>query len=264
MSRPPAQFSRIARLVGVEGLDRLAASEVCVVGVGAVGGFAVEALARAGVGRLRLVDFDVVNPTNLNRQLGALHSTLGRAKVDVMAERVADINPACRVTTHRLFVHHDTIAEILAGPPNLVLDAIDALLPKVELLAGCLGRDIPVVSSMGAALRTDPGAIRVGSLGKTSRCPLARKVRRRLRRRGLPTDLPCVYSEEPLDALPKHALGADDAHEERELQRGRRRNTLGSLPTIPGMFGLAAANTALRELLGGSFYPTASQPAATP
>jgi len=238
-------------MVGREGLERLERSRVVVVGLGAVGSYATEALARAGVGHLRLVDFDEVRLSNINRQLHALHSTLGRSKVLVARERILDINPDCQVEALRLFVHRETLDQVLAGPPDLVIDAIDSLTPKVELLAAVQTRCIPVVSSMGAALRTDPQSIRVGPLAQTRICPLAAKIRKALRRRGVSLDLPCVYSVEPLMHLPPGAIDLDGAANEDCLVRGRRRRALGSLPTLTGMFGLAAANKALEILLGG-------------
>src|SRR5690349_501438 len=129
------RFSRIERMIGREGLDRLHHSHVAVVGLGAVGSYATEALARAGVGHLRLVDFDEVRPSNLNRQLYALHSTIGRPKIEVAHARVRDINPSCEAEALRIFVHVETMDQILDGPPHLVIDAIDSFTPKVELIA---------------------------------------------------------------------------------------------------------------------------------
>lgn len=243
------RFSRIARLVGSKGLDRLRRAHVAVIGLGAVGSYAVEALARAGIGRLRLVDFDEIRPSNLNRQLFALESTIGRPKTDVARQRVADIHPACQVETLRRFVHEETLDEVLAGPPDVVVDAIDALNPKVALLAGLRTRDIPAISSMGAALRTDPTCIRVGPLSEASHCPLAARLRRRLRRRGVPLDIACVYSVEPRPEPPAAPEDADDNAEPDTCARGRTRQPLGSLPTLTGIFGLTAANAAIRLLL---------------
>ncbi len=242
------RYARIVRLIGPAGLARLRAACVTVVGLGAVGSYAVEALARAGVGHLRLVDFDVVHPSNVNRQLYALSSTLSLPKVQVACARVADINPDCRTEGLQLFVHKETIDQVLAGPPGLVLDCIDAMTPKVELLAACLGRRLAVLSSMGAALRTDPTAVRVGPLAQVQNCPLARQVRKQLRQRGLDPELTCVYSIEPVHDLPDEAVGEPDPTPG-QLHRGRQRRTLGSLPTLTGIFGLTAANAALKILL---------------
>lgn len=248
------QFSRIARLIGPCGVERLAASRVAVIGLGAVGSYATEALARAGVGYLRLVDFDEVAPSNISRQLYALHSTVGRAKVEVAWGRVADINPACRVEAMRAFAHEDTFDAVLAGEPDMVVDAIDAFNPKVALLNELGRRGIPVVSSMGAALRTDTSCIRVGPLTASTGCPLARRIRRFLRRRGASTDVLCVYSTEPIDYLPAEAMSPVEDSETPVLDRGRRRRTLGSLPTVTGIFGLLAAHAAM-QMLAGDAWP---------
>lgn len=259
MSDNNDRFARIRRLIGDSGLARLAGSHVAVAGLGAVGGYVVEALARAGVGRMRLIDFDTVKPSNINRQLLALESTIGHKKAHLAHKRVGDINPACCVEMLEVFIHADTMGQILSGPPDLVIDAIDALAPKVELLAELVKRNIPVVSSMGAALRTDATAVRVGPLGKAHHCPLASRVRKMLRRRGLPTNLTCVFSTEPADALPDEAFGMPAESDNEENWRGRKRNVLGSLPTLTGIFGLTAANEAMRILLGGRFFPEAPQ-----
>jgi tRNA A37 threonylcarbamoyladenosine dehydratase len=249
------QFSRIERMIGPDGLRLLQQSFVAVVGLGAVGSYVVEGLARAGIGRLRLVDFDEIRPSNLNRQLYALHSTLGRPKSEIAHQRVTEINPGCRVEALRVFVHTDTLDQILAGPPDLVIDAIDSVTPKIELLAALRTRGIPLVSSMGAALRTDPTSVRVGPLAKVHHCPLAQRVRKKLRLREVPTDFPCVYSVEPIDHLPQTARTPEKQNEpdEENLIRGRKRTALGSLPTLTGIFGLTAANTALQILLKHRF-----------
>jgi len=245
-----SQFSRLERMIGAGGLERLRRARVVVVGLGAVGGYAVEALARVGVGSLRLVDFDRVRPSNLNRQLLALHSTVGQSKAHLAAARARDINPACDAQPLELFVHTDTLDQVLAGPVDLILDAIDSFTPKLELLAAVLTRRLPVLSCMGAALRTDPTAIRVGPLESTIHCPLARRMRKALRKRSLPLDLPCVHSIEPVNHLPP-AAGVDGDDDQETYTRGRLRRSLGSLPTLTGIFGLTLANEAVRVLLGG-------------
>jgi tRNA A37 threonylcarbamoyladenosine dehydratase len=249
-----AAFERIERLLGADGLARLADATVVVIGLGAVGSYAVEALARGGVGHLRLVDFDVVHPSNINRQLHALHSTIGLAKADLAAARVADINPRCRVQPMATFAHVETFDDILRRPCDVVIDAIDSMTPKVRLLAACVRRDLQVISCLGAALRTDPGKIRITSLARTRNCPLARQVRKALRGQGIDGRFPCVWSEEPVNHLPDQAVAEPDGDQPRVHQRGRPRRVLGSLPTIPGIFGLIAANKAL-EMLAGDAWP---------
>ncbi|MCX7818211.1 MAG: tRNA threonylcarbamoyladenosine dehydratase [Kiritimatiellae bacterium] len=241
-----ACFSRTLALLGPAAMERLRRATVLVAGLGAVGSYAVEALARAGIGRLRLVDFDVVQPSNLNRQLFALTSTLGRPKVEVAAERVRDIHPQCTVETSRLFIAADTVGTLFREPPDALVDAIDSLGPKVALLATAHRVGVWTVSAMGAATRTDPLAIRVADISATERCPLARWVRRRLRALGIERGIRCVYSLEP---APRRALAAaDPPPPEFAFRRGRPRRALGSLPTLTGMFGLIAANEVILHL----------------
>jgi tRNA threonylcarbamoyladenosine dehydratase len=244
-----ARFSRIERMVGHDGLQRLHDSFVVVVGLGAVGSYCVEGLARAGVGHLRLVDFDEVRPSNINRQLYALESTIGRAKTEAAAARVSDINPKCRVEAMRCFFDDTTADTVLAGLPNLVIDAIDSVAPKTHLLAELVARGIPVIASMGAALRTDSSLVRTGPLSGVKNCPLARLIRKRLRKRGLSVEFPCVYSTESVHDLPYGVIDDSGDTSEETLRRGRVRRTLGSLPTLTGIFGLTAANLAIQTLL---------------
>jgi tRNA threonylcarbamoyladenosine dehydratase len=248
-------FARIERLIGPEGLAKLGGSCVVVVGLGAVGSYATEALARAGVGRLRLVDFDEVRSSNINRQLYALRSTVGRAKADLAVQRVLDINPACRVEGLRLFLHVETLDQVLAGGPDLVIDAIDSFAPKALLLAESRRRQVRILSSMGAALRTDPTAVRIGPLEEVHHCPLAARLRKRLRAQSVPLDMPCVYSIEPVGELRRTAIAAEPEPGGEVVSRGRSRRPLGSLPTLTGIFGLTLANTALRILLGDGIIP---------
>jgi tRNA A37 threonylcarbamoyladenosine dehydratase len=201
------------------------------------------------VGRLRLVDFDRVHPSNLNRQLYALHSTVGQPKALLAAQRVKDIHPACRVEPLECFAHVDTFDRILSDQPDLVIDAIDSLSPKTALLAECSRRGLGVISAMGAALRTDPGRIRISPLSKTRICPLARQVRKKLGSEAPQADPLCVWSDEPTLELPEESVGEPEA-QGADLQRGRPRRVLGSLPTLPGIFGLTVANAALEMLLG--------------
>lgn len=243
------RFRRVEVMLGEEACERLRRSKVMVVGLGAVGSYAVEGIARSGVGTLRIIDFDRVSVTNINRQLYALDSTLGRLKSEVARERILDINPACRVEAIHGFVDAETIREYLADPPDLVVDAIDSLNPKVDLISAVRERNIPLISCLGAAMRLDPTRVRVGTLSEAYGCPLGRAVRKRLRRRNVPVDHLCVYSEEPLpNPLPKMPP-SERVYEETSLERGRVRDILGSMPTITGIFGLTAANLAIRMLI---------------
>lgn len=242
------RFIRLINLVGQENFDRLQRASITIVGLGAVGGYTIEALARAGIGRLRLVDFDTIALSNFNRQLHALQDNLGRSKVAVAQERVLQINPSCRIEPIQNFVHRDTLDQILSPPQDLVIDAIDSLNPKVELLVAVQKRGIPVISSMGAALRCDPSKIHTGPFSQTHHCPLARILRKRLRRRQISLDFPCVYSTELTQQLPPKAISEGDPNDHLNT-RGRVRQSLGSLPTITGIFGLTLAQAALDHIM---------------
>lgn len=249
MTKPNERFTRIELMLGADACARLRDSSVTVVGLGAVGSYAVEGLARAGVGKLRLVDFDRVSTSNINRQLFALTSTLGRNKCEIARERVMDINPDCCVEAVCSFLDGEGAEELIGKSPDLVIDAIDALNPKVELISAARTREIPLISCLGAALRLDPAMIRINTLEHVHHCPLGRTVRQRLRRRGIPIDFPCVFSDEPLPKPLPIAPPIEVINEDHIISRGRARNTLGSMPTITGMFGLTAANLAIKMLI---------------
>jgi tRNA threonylcarbamoyladenosine dehydratase len=233
-------------LLGEAGFKQLSDSHVAIVGLGAVGGYAVEGLARAGLGRLTLVDFDIVQPTNINRQIVALESTMGRPKASLARERVIDINPACRVDALQLFVDNESVAEVINRSPDVIVDAIDSLNPKVQLLTACHQSTIPTFSSMGAALRSDAQAIRVGDLSESNHCPLAKRVRKRLRRENIESGITCVYSVEPVRF--DYTQKVDEKLVETGSDRGRERNVLGSLPTITAIFGLILANEVIKTI----------------
>ena len=220
---------------------------VTIVGLGAVGGYAAEGLARAGVGRLRLVDFDTIQVSNINRQLLALENSLGRMKVEVAGERIKQINPNCHVEPLACFAAEETLGEILSPEPDVLIDAIDSLNPKIQLLVGAHQRGIKTYSSMGAALRTDPGKIQTGDVMRSNHCPLAKHVRSRLRRQGVEGGIECVYSTERV-TYDYQGPEETDIPASKYEDRGRKRNVLGSLPTITGIFGLMLANSALLHL----------------
>lgn len=243
------RFIRTRRLLGEERFKLLQSRLVTVVGLGAVGGYVVEGLVRAGVGNLRIVDHDTVQPSNINRQLLALETTLGRPKAEVARERILAINSECKVDALQLFAGEETLTQILNPRPDLLIDAIDSLNPKSQLLHGAYLSKIPVISSMGAALRTDPTLIRTGDLFATSNCPLAKHLRKRLRNRGVGEGISCVYSLEKIDFT--YELPKEDGivvGETPYADRGRKRNVLGSLPTVTGIFGLTIANQAIMML----------------
>ncbi len=239
------RFSRIERLIGAAKLARLQDRLVTIVGLGAVGGYALEGLARSGIRHFRLIDFDVISLENINRQILALESTLGQAKTEAASCRVKEINPGCEVEKLNLFVDQHSLQQVLTPRPDLLIDAIDTIGPKIELLAAARQQGVPVISSMGAALRTDPALIRTADLFETSNCPLARRMRKKLRSRGIGQGIICVYSLE---------VAHSDFHKQRPASRDEEpggKRILGSLPTITAIFGLTMANLALARLADG-------------
>ena len=237
------RLARTRLLLGDEAMEKLARSTVMVVGCGAVGGFAIEALARSGIGKLILVDFDVVKESNINRQIFALQSTLYQEKAVVARNRIRDISPDIKVEILPVLVNADTIDEVLDRRVDFVIDAIDTLNPKTILIEQLIARGIPFISSMGAALKTDASKIAVVPMKKTIHCPLAFFVRKRLRKRGVDLTFPVVYSCE--DVSQKLHLEMPD---QPENETGRVRHNMGSLPTITGIFGLLCANYAIEYL----------------
>ena len=222
------RFNRISALLGDDAMTKLKNATVMVVGCGAVGSFAVESLARSGVGRIVLVDFDTVEESNINRQLFALESTVGMPKVDVAAARIHDINPDCDVVAIKTFFDDKTEIDI---KPDFVIDAIDTVDSKIALYKWCVAHDVPFAASMGAALKTDVAKIQVAKISKTSVCPLAARVRKLVRDEKLP-DFPVVFSTEPVN---KSAATA-----------GR---IFGSIITVTGSFGLRLADVAIRHIV---------------
>ena len=246
------RFLRTEVLLGHEGMERLRGARVMVVGLGAVGGYALEALARAGVGHLTLVDFDVFDESNINRQILALSSTVGRKKTEVARERVLDINPDCDVKIIETFVNADTLPQLLAEPVDYVVDAIDALNPKCCLMEMLYRNGIPFISSMGAALKTDVSRIGLRRLSRTENCSLARFVRKRLKRRGVDIGkIVCVSSDEQVK-LPATALFDDNENDANPVvsggRNGRKRLTMGSLPTVTAVFGLTIAGEIIKNI----------------
>ncbi len=228
------RFIRTQALIGDDAFLSLQNASVMIVGLGAVGGYALEALARAGIGKLVLVDFDKFEESNINRQILALTSTIGQSKTQVALSRVKEINPECEVIIKDVFVNEQTIDELLSEPVDFVIDAIDSLNPKCQLMEELSKRGINFISSMGAALKTNPQNIKIQRLKKTQNCHLARFVRKRLVRRGVDiANIMCVASDEIAD-LPQTALFKDSEDD--------KRHAMGSLPTITAIFGLIMAN----------------------
>ncbi len=251
MNLPETTFSRLKLLYGETGLQRLAATHIAIVGLGAVGSFAAEALARTAVGELTLIDFDLIGETNINRQLLALNSTLGQAKVEVAARRLRDINPQIKLNCHQVFYHHDTAAELLGGVEiDFLIDAIDGAAPKLDLIRNCLQRKINFISAMGAAGRSQPTMIEIGDLLETTGCPLAKVMRKQLRREGIEKgEVPVVYSPEPIAVESCDPESFGESEREEFFQRGRRRRIQPSAIFMPGVFGLLAAQYAVDEVL---------------
>lgn len=244
------RFSRLSQLLGNEKLEALSKKRITVLGLGAVGAMAAEALARCGIGNITLVDFDKIAVSNINRHWAAFQSTVGESKIKVMGERIRDINYACTVNEIEIFACCDTFDEIFKEKPHVVIDAIDSLGPKIELLAYCKENNLPVVSSMGAALRKDPACIKIADLFETEICPLARNLRKHLRRRGIEKGITCVYSDEnPVNEGLRPPPSIEENQEESDaFVRGRSRNILGSYPIVTAAFGLHIAHAVMEKL----------------
>jgi tRNA A37 threonylcarbamoyladenosine dehydratase len=230
-------FSRTELLVGAEGLARLEASTVAVIGLGGVGSYAAEALARAGVGGLLLVDDDSVCLTNVNRQAIALRSTIGKPKVEVMRERALDINPTLRIEALQAFCNAESAESIIRPGLAYIVDAIDTVSSKLALVQRAKALGIPIISAMGTGNKLDPTRLEVADISKTSICPLARVMRKELRRRGI-AQLDVIYSrEEPLGVASSE-----------EPPKGRR-SVPGSISFVPPAAGLIAASVVVRAIL---------------
>lgn len=231
------QFSRTELLLGSTALERLKSSRVAVFGVGGVGGYVTEALARSGVGALDLIDNDVVAPSNINRQIIALHSTVGQYKTDVARARVLDINPECKVRVYRTFYLPETAHEFDFSLYDYVVDAIDTVSGKLALVQQAQESGTPVISSMGAGNKLDPTAFEVADIYKTSVCPLARVMRAECRKRGI-KKLKTVYSKEP----PVSFSAAPE-------KDSRRRSVPGSVAFVPSVAGLIIAGEVVKDLI---------------
>ena len=243
--------ARTALLLGEDALQRLAGKRVAVFGLGGVGGMAAEALVRSGVGRVLLVDFDTVSPSNINRQVLALHSTVGRLKVDVARERLLDIRPDLVIETHAVFILPEGSNGLVKGC-DYVVDAIDSVPSKVGLLLECLRERIPVISCMGAGNKLDPSRFEVADLYATSVCPLCRVMRHELRKAGV-TALNVVYSrEQPLLPIAVDLPGHPELEDDRadaDSYPPKKRRPPGSVSFVPPAAGLVAAGKVIRDLL---------------
>lgn len=238
--------ARTEILLGQQGLARLAESHVLIAGLGGVGGACAEALCRAGVGTLTLVDFDVVSKTDLNRQIIALNSTLEQPKVEVLSARLHDINPDTVIIKRNEFIDHDK-AQAIASEEDLsfVADCIDAIAYKTVLIDSCNRTGMPIISSMGAGGRLDPTQVKISRMDKTQNCALAREMRKQLRRVGASLKFPVVHSTElQIKALPHQAVCATDT-----APAGRPRAVNGAISYMPNIFGLMMAGHIIQSLL---------------
>ena len=237
------EFSRTELLLGGEAMDRLKNARVAVFGVGGVGGYVVEALARSGVGAIDLIDSDRVSLTNLNRQIIALQSTVGLLKTDAAEARIKDINPGCKVVKHPIFYTSETAGEFDFTEYDYVVDAIDTVSGKIELVMNADRCGTPIISSMGAGNKLDPTAFEVADIYKTSVCPLAKVMRYELRCRGI-KHLKVVYSKE----IPIVPNSTSDCEEE----DFKKRMIPGSIAFVPSVVGLIIAGEVIKDIAGGS------------
>lgn len=241
------QFSRTELLVGKEGMERLYNARVAVFGIGGVGGHCVDALARSGVGVFDLIDNDDVELTNLNRQLVADHSTIGRSKVEVMKERILAINPSAVVHVHQCFFLPENADEFPFSEYDYVVDAVDTVTAKIELILKAKQAGVPVISSMGAGNKMDAAAFEVADIYKTSVCPLAKVMRRELKKRGV-KELKVVYSKE--EPVPSKEYDENGNLIPREKKGTAGRMAPGSIAFVPSVAGLILAGEVIKDISG--------------
>ncbi len=223
-------FERTEKLFGSKTMEIFKKSKVAVIGIGGVGGYAAEALVRSGIGNIIIVDFDKIDSSNINRQIWALESNIGKLKVEVAKKRLLNINPALKIKTVAERFCKENKEKILDPPIDFVIDAIDSADDKIELLSFCVKNNIPIISCMGAARRKDPTKVKYGDINSPTTCPFARKIRRSLRKKGIEKKIPTVFSEEkPVDLIPG--------------------NPLPSCCTVPAATGMAAAAFACQSLV---------------
>ncbi|HZJ56966.1 MAG TPA: tRNA threonylcarbamoyladenosine dehydratase [Clostridia bacterium] len=248
-----SEFSRTKLLIGTEGINKLRHSRVAVFGIGGVGSFTIEALIRGGVGNITIVDNDEVCPTNINRQLIATNKTIGRPKVEVMGDRILEINPKVKVMMHRTFYTGDNAWEFDLSQYDYIVDAIDTVSSKLVLIENAKACNTPIISCMGAGNKLDPIGFEVADIYKTSVCPLARVMRYELRKRGIDA-LKVVYSKEPPIRPAKHPAGIPldiaDPSPTKSQERTGKRHVPGSISFVPPVAGLIIAGEVIRDILG--------------
>lgn len=239
-------FTRTEILLGQPALTKLCQARILIAGIGGVGGFVAEALGRIGIQHLTLLDHDTVVASNLNRQIVALNSTVGQKKVEVMAARLRDINPAVQLTIMPDFLHKEQAENLIKNQKfDMVVDCIDSIACKAALVAACLQNEVKIISSLGAGNRLDVTQVKVTKLNQTQGCGLARELRGLLKSLGVRTNYPVVYSQETARApLPHQPVGAGE---------GRPRAVNGTISYMPALFGMMLAGVAVKELLGEDF-----------
>ena len=252
--------SRTALVLGEDALESIKKTRAIVVGAGGVGSWCAEALVRTGLEHITVADADVVCPTNINRQSQAFTSTTGLMKVEAIASRLADINPHAEIKTHSMRFSHETLQEYSLSSYDYVIDAIDSVADKIFLIEECLAAGIPIISSMGAAGKSDPGRITISDISKTHSCPLARLVRQRLRKDGMAGKLPCVWSSEApvrpatsaagteADTSVRTSAEAEGASPE-DMSRNKRQIN-GALVFVTSVFGMMMAGAVIRDAAG--------------
>lgn len=230
-------LTRTEKVLGIENIQALKNSKVVILGVGGVGGFVTEGIARSGVGTIVLVDKDVVDITNINRQIIATNSTIGKSKVEVMKNRIKDINPECNVKTHEVFINKDNLGDIIDLDTDYVIDAIDTVSSKIALAVWCERNKINLISSMGTGNKLDPTKLEISDIYKTKVCPLAKVMRRELKRLNV-KHLKVIYSQEqPIKPLVK------------EEELGMRKQSPGSVSFVPSVAGLILAGEVIKNLI---------------
>ncbi|MCR4572534.1 MAG: tRNA threonylcarbamoyladenosine dehydratase [Lentisphaeria bacterium] len=245
-------FSRLELLIGNDDLSKLRNARILLLGVGGVGSWTAEILARTAIGHLTLVDSDTVKPSNINRQVHALHSTLGRLKAEVMAERIHDINPSANVTPLNLHLTPENLPELLDNTPwSCVIDAIDERKPKFAAILHCLQHSIPILSSMGSANKVNPATVEITDISKTYGCPLAKLMRKALHKEGIQSGLKVCFSPELPSVLQNGGYHADEAENPGE------RKPLGTISYLPAIFGLRLAAEAIAMIQKQENHPPA-------
>lgn len=232
-------LERTELLLGQEKLNKLMSANILVVGLGGVGAYAAEQLCRAGIGKMTIVDGDVVEETNRNRQLPALTSTMGKPKAEILAERFKDINPDIQLTIVNDYIHHEKIDELLSSRKfDYIVDAIDTLTPKIFLIYGAIQLNLPIISSMGAGGKYDPSKIAISDISKSHNCKLARMLRKRLKKLGIKKGFKVVFSSELID---ENAVRIEEGQ--------NKKSTVGTISYMPPIFGCFLASEVIRDII---------------